>query len=331
MHKLKPDLTLDPRAEHIFRAYLQCYTFPRNVLEETTPLLRQEHANGEFPWPEDALHKHHANPRSGAIGVPQGGALSCIIANLVLDLADKRIRAVQEQFPDQIQYFRYCDDMILLARRESHCQEAFQAYLNALDELKLPYHEPKSVETYNKRFWNEKSKNPYCWTGRKGSGCVPWVQFVGYQVRYDGLVRIKKKSLEKQILKLRNVTDHVKFGLGCKPGRHQLASPPVPLHDNLGEYDRDNSGESGRGYRDNLGASRAESRVKPRLPSDLSLAELFLEVLKLKQGALATALLFCWRTGRRKRDRHLGRGFWAEPNAADVEVFLEAVQLEEVG
>ena len=71
--------------------------------------------------------------------------------------------------------------------------------------------------------------------------------------------------------------------------------------------------------------------MKPRLPSDLSLAELFLEVLKLKQGALATALLFCWRTGRRKRDRHLGRGFWAEPNAADVEVFLEAIQLEEIG
>ena len=117
----------------------------------------------------------------------------------------------------------------------------------------------------------------------------------------------------------------------CLGGFELPVAPHVPLHDNLGEYDRDNSGESGRGYRDNLGASRAESRVKPRLPSDLSLAELFLEVLKLKQGALATALLFCWRTGRRKRDRHLGRGFWAEPNAADVEVFLEAVQLEEVG
>jgi hypothetical protein len=107
--------------------------------------------------------------------------------NLVLDLADKRVRAVQEQLPDQIQYFRYCDDMILLARRGSHCREAFQAYLNALDELKLPYHQPKSVETYNKRFWNEKSKNPYCWSGTKGPGCIPWVQFVGYQVRYDGL------------------------------------------------------------------------------------------------------------------------------------------------
>ena len=29
----------------------------------------------------------------------------------------------------------------------------------------------------------------------------------------------------------------------------------VPLHGNLGEYDRDNSGEAGKGYRDNVGAS----------------------------------------------------------------------------
>jgi hypothetical protein len=35
----------------------------------------------------------------------------------------------------------------------------------------------------------------------------------------------------------------------------QRGSLGVPLHDNLGEYDRDNSGEAGRGYRDNLGAS----------------------------------------------------------------------------
>jgi len=226
VHSFKPSLTLDPRAEQIFRAYLQCYTFPRNVLEDATPLLRREHPKGEFPWPEDALDKHHTNPRSEPIGVPQGGALSCIISNLVLDLADKRVRAVKERVPDQIHYFRYCDDMILLANREPHCQEAFQAYLNALDELKLPYHQPTSVHKYDKSFWAAKSKNPYCWTGRKEPGCVPWVQFVGYQVRYDGLVRIKKKSFKKQIRKLRNATDHVKFGLGCKPGNPGIAAPP---------------------------------------------------------------------------------------------------------
>ena len=69
--------------------------------------------------------------------------------------------------------------------------------------------------------------------------------------------------------------------------------------------------------------------MKRRLPSDFSLAEFFLEVLKLKQGALATAFLFCRRESRREWDR--GLGFWAEPNSADVEVLLEAVQLEEVG
>ncbi len=233
MRSLKPDLTLDPRAEQIFRAYLQCYTFPRSVLEEATPLLRREHPKGEFPWPEDALRKHHADPRSAAVGVPQGGALSCIIANLVLDLADKRVKAVEARLDRTLHYYRYCDDMILIARRESDCHEAFQAYLSALDESKLPYHEPGSVETYSKRFWNEKSKNPYCWTGRKEPGCVPWVQFVGYQVRYDGLVRIKKKSLNKQIMKIRNVTDHLKFGLGCKPGSYGLAAPPsVPANKN---------------------------------------------------------------------------------------------------
>jgi hypothetical protein len=60
------------------------------------------------------------------------------------------------------------------------------------------------------------------------------------------------------------------------------------------------------------------------------LAELYLEFLKLKQGVLPTACLFCRRAGRREWGGSLGR-FWAEPNSADVEVLLEAVQLEEVG
>jgi hypothetical protein len=45
--------------------------------------------------------------------------------------------------------------------------------------------------------------------------------------RYNYLVSIKKKSLKKQLMKLRNATDHVKFGLGCKPGRSGLAAPPT--------------------------------------------------------------------------------------------------------
>ena len=62
----------------------------------------------------------------------------------------------------------------------------------------------------------------------------------------------------------------------------------------------------------------------------MCLVELFLEFLKLKQGALPTAFLFRRRASWREWGGSLGR-FWAEPNPADVEVLLEAVQLEEVG
>ncbi len=66
--------------------------------------------------------------------------------------------------------------------------------------------------------------------------------------------------------------------------------------------------------------------------SDLSLAELFLEVVELSQGALTAALLFGWRADRgAEGGRFWVRRFWTETNPADVEVFLEAVELEEIG
>lgn len=83
---------------------------------------------------------------------------------------------------------------------------ARREYLRALNELKLPFHKPKSVEQYGPEFWDSKSKKPYRWTGKKEPGCVPWVQFVGYQVRYDGLVRIKKASVQKHLDKLVETT-----------------------------------------------------------------------------------------------------------------------------
>jgi hypothetical protein len=189
--------TLHVRAAHIFRAYLDCYSFPHSVLAENTlQRLKDQDSEGLFPWPEEDLLKYHANPRGQRIGVPQGGAISCVIANIVLDLADNRVRAVGRDTGVELKYYRYCDDMILLSRSQSVCRTAFQAYLGALDELKLPYHEPKSVTPYGKDFWTGKSRSPYCWTGRKGVDCVPWVQFVGYQIRYDGLVRIARKSIK---------------------------------------------------------------------------------------------------------------------------------------
>ena len=207
-----PDRVIDARSVTIYQAYLDCYSFPQNVLSEALNHLKAEVRAGTFPWPADALRKHHADPLQARIGVPQGGAISCLIANLVLDLADKRIKTIQQNSPG-LEYLRYCDDMVLISPSKAVCRRAYQTYLEALDELKLPYHPAQIVEFYGKDFWEAKSKAPYCWTGRKRLGCVPWVQFVGYQVRYDGLVRPKKKSVAKQLNALKETVDVVKYGL----------------------------------------------------------------------------------------------------------------------
>ena len=38
---------------------------------------------------------------------------------------------------------------------------------------------------------------------------VPWVSFVGYQIRYDNLVRIRKTSIEKELKKQVSETDKI--------------------------------------------------------------------------------------------------------------------------
>ena len=204
---------IHPKALQVFEAFLACYSFPQNVWREALPELQQRKPAAKIPWPEDALRKFHREPAQERIGVPQGGAISCVIANLVLDYADKCIKQKAQELDAQIHFLRYCDDMVLISPNKRHCQTVFAAYLKALDELKLPFHKPETVKEYGKEFWDSKSKSPYCWTGEEGVGNVPWVQFVGYQVRYDGLVRIKKKSVKKQLTELVQTTGKVRAEL----------------------------------------------------------------------------------------------------------------------
>ena len=200
---------LHMRANAIFESYLACYSFTQNVLAEAGPRLRRQHPQGYFPWPIDALRKHHRDPNSRRIGVPQGGAVSGVIANLILDAADKAVEATGTNF----HYYRYCDDMILISPVKKDCKRAFRAYLKKLDELKLPYHKPQKTIIYGRQHWENKSKAPYRWSGREWFGCVPWIQFVGYQIRYDGLVRIRRESIAKQAQKLVKTVGKLKRGL----------------------------------------------------------------------------------------------------------------------
>ena len=83
-------VNLHPRAEVLFRAYLNCYSFPVNVLGDAGP----RNPDGYFKWPEHELRAiYNDDPRSLRIGVAQGGAVSGFIANLIMDAADKCVEA----------------------------------------------------------------------------------------------------------------------------------------------------------------------------------------------------------------------------------------------
>ena len=227
-------VNLHPRAEVIFRAYLNCYSFPLNVLADTSPRLRERDSKGYFKWPEKELrHIHKADPRNLRIGVSQGGAVSGIIANLILDAADKSVEAECKSLGSEIHYYRYCDDMLLISPNLKDCKAAFQAYLNKLTELKLAFHRPESTCIYGKKHWGHKSKVPYRWSGRQWFGSVPWVQFVGYQIRYDGLVRPRKGSVANERAKLIKTTGKIIYGLIEASGRNRILANRTQVRESL--------------------------------------------------------------------------------------------------
>lgn len=205
-----PRMKIDGRALEIFDQYLAAYSFTENVQGAATAALRWRDARGRFKWPQADLQDLHGGggilPK---IGVPQGGALSCLIANVVLHAADKEMRKVRNRLGKSFRYLRYCDDMILLAHDRSVCEEAYERYLDTLKSLRLPVHPPRNVTCYDARFFEGKSNALYHWHRRESTSDVPWVQFVGYQVRYDGAVRVRLKSLKKQITKARAAADNL--------------------------------------------------------------------------------------------------------------------------
>jgi hypothetical protein len=192
--------SVDPRASAVFEAYLRSYSFnhfarPR---ARADAIRKSGRGSASVPWPEDALAKLGHDVAREAIGIPQGGALSCFLANAVLHVADTAVRAAAGG--EGVLYLRYCDDIVLLARRKEACSRALTAYGASLRELGLPAHVPTGVP-YGRAFWDQKSKKPYRWA----HDAVPWCAFVGYQVRHDGMLRVRPVSLRKEILKQRHI------------------------------------------------------------------------------------------------------------------------------
>lgn len=213
--KAKLSIEIHKRATYIFNSYLAAFSFNEDIKKQEKKLLSEVGVkNGTIPWVQDSeLHEVNSDPINERIGVPQGGAISCLIANILLTHVDRIVNANSD---DNTFYGRFCDDMVLMHTEKAKCESLLEIYQSALKEVKLISHKPLNFAEYSKEFWDEKlkSKLPYKWgqydkLKPENKTNVPWLSFVGYQIKYDGLVRVRSKSIKKELKKQVSETDKI--------------------------------------------------------------------------------------------------------------------------
>ena len=208
-----PELNIDV-PKFIFKSYLKCFAFNINIpkSDDSEYWTSYKIKNGEFSWIESSIAEHYTDISNERIGVPQGGALSGLIANIYLNQADLTIT------DKNILYQRFCDDMIIISDNLENCTKAKDLYEEALINLKLFPHKFKNEselmtsenEKLNyKPFWEGKSKGPYKW-GKLEEKSFPWIGFVGYEINYKGEIRVRKKSFEKELQKQKTIVKEIK-------------------------------------------------------------------------------------------------------------------------
>lgn len=206
-------------------AYLDSFNYPEHVMGKNGD---SDFWNGEirrrksekcpnpvcrFKWvKEDAFvssgcypgEEFRAARDGGKLGIPQGGALSGIIVNVVMRMVDKPI--VGPDDPERL-FIRYCDDILLMHTDRQLCADYLETYYRRLVDCKLIPHPRKNVadcKTGKKTgadFWHFKSKNVYLWGPGEGDAS-DWVAFVGYEMRRTGEIRVRKDKIDAEFKRI---------------------------------------------------------------------------------------------------------------------------------
>lgn len=208
----------------LLKAYLDSYSFLNCVWAENEnakfwegPRSRYRHgkyahstdARFCFEWVDkesftDPVHGCYSpaeyTKSVGSIGIPQGGALSPVIADIVMNMVDQPI--IREQDNDRF-FNRYGDDILLMHIDRQKCHDLIETYRKSLRDWKFIYHPFEDFTLYKKGsstrkcYWDAKSKDAFLWGSGEGQ-CAEWIGFVGYEIRNDGAVRLRRSTLDKK-------------------------------------------------------------------------------------------------------------------------------------
>jgi len=213
----KSSSKIDLNAERLFYKYLNSYSFVHDVKIYNNHKIHSEYwdkhniYNGYYGWIDKELTELHyyKNFNHNRIGVPQGGAISGLIANMVLHFADIELIKSNDK---KLHYVRFCDDMVIIHPNKKQCEHYYQIYNENLKKLKLVPHQPLNFNFQNKQlfkeFWSEetKSKSPYRWSN-SFLNSTKWIGFVGYEVSFNNQIRVRRRSLKKEKLKQQHLID----------------------------------------------------------------------------------------------------------------------------
>lgn len=198
-------------------AYLDSYSFYNNILVENEQLAQHHPPRTYEPLKEHLFFERGCYDKAdfenhkAQIGIPQGGALSGLMSNVILSTIDCQSILCSE---DPRRFFcRYGDDIILMHTSKEKCQRLIDAYCRALTDHKLLYHEFQRVddESYKRQdgttlqaIWDQKSRHPFLW-GRQDNEreSMDWIGFLGYEIRYTGEIRIRRSSLDEKFKRLK--------------------------------------------------------------------------------------------------------------------------------
>ncbi len=198
-------------------SYVNCFSFYRDVYAYNkkpnhpiwNSVKNSTGYNKQIKWIEDEFEKlfdstewnyRTKNHHKYQLGIPQGGAMSGLIANVIMHFIDIKLKCFWEENPDFL-YIRFCDDMTMMGADERVVKEAFKRYSGKVEENHLYVHPPVAfTEKRMVSFWDGKTRPPYIW-GSPGKDVFPWITFVGYDVNWMGDTRIRKSSVRKEIKK----------------------------------------------------------------------------------------------------------------------------------
>lgn len=210
---------------NVIRSYLASFNFPEHVMGRNGDpgfwrgeVQRRRKGDGpdpvcRFKWVDEKAfvssgcyspEEFRAAVDGKKLGIPQGGALSGIIVNVVMRVVDKPV--VGGEDPERL-FIRYCDDIMLMHTDEECCRRYLDAYHESLVACKLIPHPRKNVSDFKsgkktrEGFWHSKSKNVYRWGSGSGDAS-DWVAFVGYEMRRTGQIRIRKDKVDAEFKRI---------------------------------------------------------------------------------------------------------------------------------